>query len=220
MNTPKAHSGIRHLLLMGILGTFILTGAVSVQAATYTNHSQLSFEWSEASGSVDHYNVYVSVNGQPFELLEQAGESACRLDAEDASTYVLQVEAENAAGRVGPMSDPSEPIVVFLNGTPDDTDGDGMSNDWETLYGLNPFAPNDADEDPDRDGSTNLDEFDDQTDPTDADSDDDGVADGEDVLPAMEVGSDLEDVITLLPGVGPGRASGDGNPIDPQPIVT
>ncbi len=221
MNTPKAHSGIRHLLLMGILGTFILTGAVSVQAATYTNHSQLSFEWSEASGSVDHYNVYVSVNGQPFELLEQAGESACRLDAEDASTYVLQVEAENAAGRVGPMSDPSEPIVVFLNGTPDDTDGDGMSNDWETLYGLNPFAPNDADEDPDRDGSTNLDEFDDQTDPTDADSDDDGVADGEDPYPldpldgnsrpVADAGEDqeLDPTVVTLDGSGSRDPDGD-----------
>ena len=118
MNAPKTPSGIRHLLLCGILGTFLLTGAVTAHAVTYANSPRFLSRWGDASGAVDHYNVYVSVDGQPFELLEQAGACTCQLPAEDGRSYVLQVEAEDADGRVGPMSNPSDQIVVFLNGSP------------------------------------------------------------------------------------------------------
>jgi hypothetical protein len=40
-----------------------------------------------------------------------------------------------------------------------DTDGDGMQNSWETLYGLNPNSAADATQDKDGDGMTNRDEF-------------------------------------------------------------
>jgi len=39
-----------------------------------------------------------------------------------------------------------------------DTDGDGMTDGWELMHSLNPFV-NDADEDPDGDGYSNLAEF-------------------------------------------------------------
>ncbi len=47
-----------------------------------------------------------------------------------------------------------------------DIDGDLMPNDWETGFGLNPQDPTDADDDPDEDGLTNLQEFLGGTDPT------------------------------------------------------
>jgi len=40
-----------------------------------------------------------------------------------------------------------------------DTDGDGMSNEWEVKYGLNPSDADDASEDPDGDGFSNIEEF-------------------------------------------------------------
>ena len=49
--------------------------------------------------------------------------------------------------------------------SPADTDGDGLSDDWETDNGLNPNDPSDATGDPDGDGLTNLDEFVGGTDP-------------------------------------------------------
>lgn len=39
-----------------------------------------------------------------------------------------------------------------------DTDGDGMTDDWEIYYGLDPYR-DDSQEDPDGDGLTNLEEF-------------------------------------------------------------
>ena len=49
-----------------------------------------------------------------------------------------------------------------------DTDADGLPDDWEKKYGLNPNDPADADGDLDGDGFTNIEEHDAQTDPADA----------------------------------------------------
>ena len=54
------------------------------------------------------------------------------------------------------------------NADPDD-DNDGMPDDWEDQYGLNPLI-DDANDDPDEDGWSNLKEFKYGTDPTDPES--------------------------------------------------
>jgi len=50
---------------------------------------------------------------------------------------------------------------------PNDKDEDGMLDEWEVRYGLNPLDPADANQDKDGDGFTNLEEFLYGTDPTD-----------------------------------------------------
>jgi hypothetical protein len=51
-----------------------------------------------------------------------------------------------------------------------DSDGDGLPDEWERKYGLNPQDPADAELDSDEDGFTNLQEFKDGTDPLEAKS--------------------------------------------------
>lgn len=51
-----------------------------------------------------------------------------------------------------------------------DSDGDGIPDGWETLYGLNPNNPSDAGTDSDGDGYTNLQEYLAGTDPRDSSS--------------------------------------------------
>jgi protocatechuate 3,4-dioxygenase beta subunit len=91
-----------------------------------------------------------------------------------------------------------------------DTDQDGMPDGWEDFYsdrvpdgcGLNPTVGSDKFGDPDGDGSDNLREYQEGTDPCDEDSDDDGVPDGEDP-PPLEPGEP--------PGTNPDTGATDGN---------
>jgi hypothetical protein len=69
------------------------------------------------------------------------------------------------------------------NSLDEDDDNDGMPDSWEEEYGLNPRSSSDANLDKDNDGLTNLEEYEAKTDPTDSDTDDDGIKDGEDSNP-------------------------------------
>lgn len=58
-----------------------------------------------------------------------------------------------------------------------DTDGDGMPDGWEWLYGFNPLSNTDAVGDPDTDGLTNLQEYVNGSDPSSSDTDRDQISD-------------------------------------------
>ena len=110
------------------------------------------------------------------------------LNTQLADSITFTVSATNIAGdgvpNIGDETDQDFALVIYL--TDNDSDGDGMPDYWENENGLNPNDPNDADYDPDEDGLTNLEEFNENTDPHNPDSDDDGMPDG------WEVDNDLD----------------------------
>ncbi|MCB9358624.1 thrombospondin type 3 repeat-containing protein [Candidatus Woesearchaeota archaeon] len=71
-----------------------------------------------------------------------------------------------------------------------DKDNDGLDNDWELQYDLNPLDPSDADTDLDGDKLTNKVEKDKRTNPRSPDSDGDGYSDYDEI---MKYGTDPTD---------------------------
>ncbi len=93
------------------------------------------------------------------------------VQAVKSGTVVIQATLEGASGIAS--------IRIAPAGV--DTDGDGIPDEYEIAHGLNPNNPVDAQEDPDHDGLTNLQEYQLGTDPQNADTDGDGLSDGQEI---------------------------------------
>ncbi|MGQ9609416.1 MAG: hypothetical protein ACUVWN_08945 [bacterium] len=88
---------------------------------TYDDDPVLEFYWEPATGNVDHYNVYLSTDGSDYVLVgttptapTQENPYAVPITAVDGKVYRLKVEAADAEGNVGPMSEPSDPVTCKL----------------------------------------------------------------------------------------------------------
>lgn len=78
---------------------------------------------------------------------------------------ILELYNPNPAESVVHFDNISVEVTDTIPKPNTDTDGDGMTDNWETQYGFDPFNANDANEDTDEDGATNLEEFNAQTNP-------------------------------------------------------
>jgi hypothetical protein len=121
-------------------------------------------------------------------------------------TYYFVCRASDACGNsesnsvelsVQPLLDPNKSQV-----------GDGIPNGWKQQYGFNPFDPTVANADPDRDGFTNLQEYQAGTDPTDISSSPFRITDvhleGNDVRIAWLPGTGMTNALQSTAGTADG----------------
>lgn len=98
-----------------------------------------------------------------------------------------------------------------------DTDGDGLPDRWEDLYGLNKANAADASQDPDGDGIKNKDEFFNGTLPRSPDSDLGGEADGTEVKNGRDPLFDQDDLLPPIIDYGIVSERGCVPVHEPQP---
>jgi hypothetical protein len=126
--------------------------------------------------------------------LTNIAESAAGTDPLDADTDGDGLSDGDEVNRAAGATDPTDP----------DSDGDGLSDGWEVDNGYDPLVnvPGEGgSDDPDADGLTNLEEASIGTDPANADSDGDGLNDGEEYGTAAVTGT----------GTDPANADSDGD---------
>ncbi|VGO16305.1 hypothetical protein PDESU_04896 [Pontiella desulfatans] len=90
-------------------------------------------------------------------------------DGSGAHTRVTPATDSNGNGREQGSSIDIGAYEIVVNSNPD-SDGDGIPDAWELAHGLSPSDPLDADGNADGDGLTNLEEFQADTNPTNAGS--------------------------------------------------
>jgi hypothetical protein len=91
------------------------------------------------------------------QVLAQAGAT---LPVRDSVDRRIVNDVKNGTGRI--IDDPSEVggwPILDPGVPPEDTDHDGMPNDWENQYSFNPNNMSDGSQDADGDGYTNIEEF-------------------------------------------------------------
>jgi len=75
--------------------------------------------------------------------------------------YTFYIKAEDKAGNI----DNTDYQTFWITSDLEDIDDDGMPNEWEEKYNLNPEDPTDAENDDDQDGLTNFEEYEEGTNP-------------------------------------------------------
>ncbi|WBL23389.1 DUF3826 domain-containing protein [Zunongwangia sp. HRR-M8] len=113
-----------------------------------------------------HESADAAFNG----VLEKVGATLPKRDAVD-QRVVEMVRTGQTPTETGIIDDVEEvggyPKLTFdKNKVLKDTDKDGMPDEWEIKFGLDPQNPNDAKEDTDGDGYTNIEEYLNGTNPT------------------------------------------------------
>ena len=101
------------LINIGVI-VILFSMPIKADAISYDNDISLDFVWEAASGDVDHYNVYVSTDSGDYVLDGITSETSYTVTGSDGHTYRVKVAAVDAAGNVGPMSEESAPVTVFL----------------------------------------------------------------------------------------------------------
>ncbi|MDX5328654.1 MAG: hypothetical protein LPK06_07655, partial [Marinobacter sp.] len=125
----------------------------------------------------DHFTVAWSGPGLNQQVIDSPFQHSFAQATPGTQPDLTTEEAYELGYRIG-FFDGEKGLPYNAQYPPLDEDGDGLYDNWEIYYGLDPTDPTDAMSDTDGDLLTALDEFWARTDPNLADTDGDGIPDG------------------------------------------
>lgn len=162
-------------IVMPQLGSGELPDPPTDLAVTSTGSGSAVLTWQPAPDTTPAgYRVHYVRVGRVIERgqMDTTTPGATLTGLQAGATYDVQVSALHSEGW---ESDRSAAVRLVATGNAD-ADGDGLPDDWATLYGVSG-----ANNDPDGDGLTNRQEYELGTDPTRQNSDGDAFSDAEEV---------------------------------------
>ena len=87
-------------------------GTINANAATeYDDDVAIGFVWTAPTGVIDHYRIFVSEDGGPYNFLTTTTETSFDVTGQNDKTYSLKVSAVNPDGLEGPQSEASDPVI-------------------------------------------------------------------------------------------------------------
>jgi hypothetical protein len=122
---------------------------ISVQPKTQFGIARSSLSLNVQAGGAGSLSYQWLHSGAQIQGATTAMLNLVNLSPINSGEYTVVVSSPTAAVT-------SQPAFVTVQ---IDSDGDGMPDDWEFTYGLNPFDPSDATQDSDGDGFSNRDEY-------------------------------------------------------------
>jgi hypothetical protein len=151
----------RRLILLLCLLTPLTFSLLPFASAAHAASVTLAWDDSQEEDIAGYRVYYGTTSGHYTTMISVGAKTTCTItNLEPGRTYYFAATAYDHSGNESGLSVEIPYTVPFV-----DTDGDGMPDDWENLYGLDPFV-NDANEDPDSDGFTNIEEYHRKTEPT------------------------------------------------------
>jgi hypothetical protein len=147
------------------------TATVTALPATQATHA-FPVQWSgtDAGGGVRDYTISVSENNGPWTIwLRDTTLTTATFTGDTGKSYRFFARARDLVGLVqGGAPSAQATTTIGVATSTEDTDGDGLPDAWELRYGLDPHSARDGNggaDDPDGDGATNLEEYQQDTHP-------------------------------------------------------
>ena len=144
------------------MGGSISYSGVPVATMYDSDHGSYSVETPAALQFSSTYLSHPDLGGQ---LIVTGAQSGFQLTVESQRHVKLELDLDGAAGYEVVRYVLWSELDNFTTLNLTDSDGDGMHDSWENLFGLNPMI-DDAAEDPDDDELTNLEEYEQGYDPS------------------------------------------------------
>jgi hypothetical protein len=136
--------------------SFILVPLFLLLTTTAVSAASVSLRWDPNDPAPEGYRVFARKSGQAYNYSQpdwEGAATACTISTLEGETdYYFVVRAYEGS------QESADSAEVHFVPPVADNDGDGMPDEWEAHFGLNPLV-DDADGDLDGDGISNRDEF-------------------------------------------------------------